>query len=132
VDGIFEAASGEEAGFWFESEGYPISRDNIIYDFHAFLIAPGTWWCENHSETWVRYVLEEQKCEWMLANGRACWLGSVGFEEDACSGNGGGDREDWMREWLNVMNDDGYSGFSSWVWLSQDTLSMCSLSTFFA
>lgn len=90
---------------------HPISRSNVIFSPHNFFwnTARGT------SKTSIRSRLANDGAKWCIDNGRAVWTGEFNWDM-RFTGQDYQDGETWFRNYAEVMDEDGYSGYASWGW----------------
>lgn len=90
---------------------HPINRTNIIFSQHRF------YWNNSRSTTKesIRSLAEQRDWKWCLDNNRPVWTGEVNYDQSLNGTNG----QTWFRNYLEVMIEDGYSGFAVWGWMTQ-------------
>lgn len=87
----------------------PISRSNVTFELHKYY-NDDSWAYSNIS---IRNSLSAYGAQWLLDNGRAVMVGEFCYDSDGDAILHG---ETWMRNFMGVLNGDGYSGFKAWWW----------------
>ena len=119
------SAGWETQSLGFE-RNYPISRPNVIYSIHDY----GYHHTDN-SKTSIRSKLEgtgqyQYDTRWVLDHGmpvHATEFGPGYYTADGSySGGANYPWNDWMaiflRNFMSVMNEDGYAGYTAWRWVA--------------
>jgi len=93
----------------------PINRDNVLFSGHIY-----QWFTSSNTKEAIRSRMSQAKWDWMLRNGRAIWVGEFGPQEAGMDVNS----PTWLRNFMNVCNEDGYNGYSAWRWGTRTETSM--------
>jgi len=103
--------SWDKMGFHFEQTN-PIDRPNVIFSGHRYGSQPSGHQDIPTKEA-IRSSLSVRKWDWMLKNNRAVWIGEFGaYNNDGLSAT----EQTWLRNFMTVLNEDGYSGYAAWQW----------------
>jgi len=117
---LVAATHPSSAGWWsFEFEQtYPINRPNIIYTDHHYTSVE---YPQNPDKDAIRnYPIRARFWDWMLTNGRCVWIGEFNAPEDTHP-----EGLIWLRNFIEVLNEDGYAGWAGWNWGDQTRYRLC-------
>jgi len=104
--------SWEGMGFHFEQTN-PINRPNIVFSGHLYPHET------DPTRQAIRSKMSAKKWDWMVQNNRAVWIGEFGVNA-RIEGESGAyvspETEQWLRNFMQILNEDGYSGYTAWRW----------------
>jgi len=99
-------SSWEGMGFSFEQTN-PINRPNMLFSGHLYAYESGS------TKEAIRSKMSAKKWDWTLQNNRAIWIGECGARQDDGFSL---TEQTWVRNFLTILNEDGYAGFCAWRW----------------
>lgn len=99
-----------EYGFhWVET--HPIERTNIIYSGHLYQ----SEWRPEYTKEAIRQRMTARKWNVVLENNLPLWVGEFNTE-NAYIGDPTYNGEAWLRNYIEIMEEDGFAGFAAWYW----------------
>jgi hypothetical protein len=90
---------------WLKEETFPIERNNIILSPHWYFDA-----AQSPSKADIRWISNNNGWKWAIDNGRKVWLGEFNYIMGLSDG------PTWMRNFMEVCEEDGWLGFAAWHW----------------
>jgi len=113
--------SWEGMGFSFEQTNL-IDRPNIFFSGHLYAHESGS------TKDAIRSKMSAKKWDWMLKNNRAVWIGEFGPDiTKTASTTPNWPNPDWLINFMQVLNEDGYSGYTAWRWSTSEREGYCYL-----
>jgi len=97
-------------------QDYPIDRRNIIFGPHLYYADAAN----PIDKTSIRNTLRNKSWTWCLQNNRCVWVAE--FNADAGTFPNGAT---WMRNFIEVLDEDGYPGWCAWNWGDRTRYALC-------